>query len=210
MHVEADADQVHEPEDRRLRDPERPPHDCVRFLDAQSSINGLRDRAREPEAPQAIGDEGRCVLAAHDGLAESHVGEPGEGLDRVGPRVGAARELEQPHRPGRVEEVRDSEVGDERLGCADEELRDRDRRRVRSHDGGRLPRGVEPPVEVALDVDILDDRLDDPVGVADELEAAVVEAARVDQPRGALGDERRRTLLRHPLHCRVREVAQVD
>ena len=110
-----------------------------------------------------VGDEVRPVLRDDDALAETVIREVRHALDDR--RIGLRRrdDLEEPQIPRRVEEVRAEPVPPEVVAPAFRQRRDRDARRVRRDDRPRTPDGVDALEQRPLDVELLDDRFDNPV-----------------------------------------------
>ena len=89
----------------------------------------------------------------------------------------------------------------------------RNGRGVGRDDRALFPLGVELAIELLLEIDALDDRLDDPIHVG-ELPEIVLDIARRDQPGGGLRHQRRRIGLQQlvdarPLAMTLRSVASL-
>ena len=195
---EVETDEVDESEDAGLRDADRRPQRGIRLLDAQPRPHRLDHGALQPVHPDAVGDEPRRVLALHHPLAEPQVRELAEPLDLFRPGSRTAHDLQQPHVARRVEEVGDGEVLLQCVRCALHEPGEWDRRRVGGDDGAGPAHRVEARVEVALHVEALDHRLDDPVGLPGPVQV-VVDVPDLDLPRRAAVHEGRRARFREPL-----------
>jgi hypothetical protein len=99
--------------------------------------------------------------------------------------------------------VRHQQVGRQLRRGALGQLGERDGGGVRGDDRAGAPRAVDGGEQRALGVRVLDDGLDDPVGVGDEREVAR-QVARPDAPRGRPRHERRRVAPRQPLQRPLR------
>ena len=161
------------------------PHGRVDVL--ARGVLGLEHRhgVVEVAEEQRVGDE-PCLVAADDGvLAEPsderlHVGEHARlGHDR-------ADDLDEVLHRGRVEEVDADHAARARVGGAD--LGDRQRRGVGRQDRVGPDHLVEAPEEVLLDLEGLDDRLDDQVGVRQRLEIGAEGDVVEDRLLLGLGD----------------------
>ena len=201
---EVDPDQVGKSKNPGLGDAERAAHDQVRRLDRQADLERLAERRLHPVAADPVGDEAGRVLARDHALAEPAVGERRDRSDRLGPGVRPGDHLEQAHVAGRVEEMGDQEVAAEACRQAVGELGERQGRGVGGDHGARLADPVELAVEGALDVQLLDHRLDDPVDLAKTLQI-VLEIAGGHQPRRLPAHEGRRIGLGHALERAARE-----
>ena len=195
---EVDADEVDESEDAGLRDPDRRPERRIGLLHAQARPHRLDHRALEPVHPDAVGDESRRVLALHHPLAEPPVRELAQPLDEVRPGLRTAHDFQQPHVPGRVEEVGDGEVPLQSVRSALHEPGERDGGGIRGDDGTGPAHRVEPRVEVTLHVEALHHRLDDPVRLPGPREV-VVDVADIDLPHRAAVHEGGRAGFREAL-----------
>ena len=163
---EVEADEIVEPEQAGLGDPHRPGHHRIRLLDGHPLRHGLEQARLERMDPDPVGEKARGVAAVHHSLAEIAVTERRQSLDDLGPRVRPAHQLEQPHEPHRVEEMGNAEVAPHGGRHAFGQQRERQSGRVGRDDGTGPASSIERIVEIALDVDALDDRLHDPVAVA--------------------------------------------
>ena len=113
-----------------------------------------------------VADEVRRILGHHHALAETMVGEMADGLDHLGPRLRRRDDLEQMEIARRVEEVCAEPVPPEVVAPPLRERRDRNARRVGGDDRTGAADGVDLREQSALDVELLDDRFDDPVALA--------------------------------------------
>ena len=89
MLVQADPDQIHQPEHAGARGADRLAHQQVGLLHGQPAGERLADGGGDPVDAQPVGDEPGGVVAAHDRLAQPDVGERLHRLDRLGTRVPA-------------------------------------------------------------------------------------------------------------------------
>src|SRR5687767_9530286 len=111
------------------------------------------------------------------------VGEPGHGVDDGRLRLRRGNDLEQAQVARRIEEMRPqpvlSKIGAAPLGkCVDWYTG-----RVRADDRSRPPRRVDLLQQVALDVEPLDDRLENPVDVAKPRESILEPGRSHELPR---------------------------
>ena len=182
---EVETHEVGESEDAGLRNADRRSERRVGLLDTEARPHRLDHRALHPVHPDAVGDEPRRVLALHHPLAEPPIRELAEPLNQIRPGLRTAYDFEQPHVPGRIEEVGDGEVPLQSLRSALHEPGERNGGGIRGNDGPGPAHRVEPGVEVALHVEALHHRLDDPVGLAGPCQI-VVDVADIDAagPRG--------------------------
>ncbi len=114
----------------------------------------------------------------HHALAEPDVAELLEGLDRVGPRLGPAHDLQEPHVARRVEEMRDAEIPLEALRHALDEVAERDGRGVGGDDRALLAVPLDLLVGRALHGQILEHHLDDPVALRQQIQVILKIAGR--------------------------------
>ena len=120
--------------------------------------------------------------------------------------VGRRDHLEQVQIARRIEEVRAQQVPAESFRPPLGERRDRNARRVRADDRVRAPMRVDPLEQRTLDVELLDDRFDDPVTLVDSGQI-VVEAAGPDQRVRRRREERIRLQRPRALQPLARRVA---
>src|SRR4029077_6090422 len=107
--------------------------------------------------------------------------------------------------PWRVEEMRTEPVPPEVIAAPLRERRDRNTRRVRADDRAGTSRGVDLFEQRPFDVELLDNRLDNPVAVLDARELA--EAAGRNQLPGIRREEGVRLQRSRPLETIARGVA---
>ena len=190
------ADQIRQPEDAGLRQSHRLAAHRVCFLDAQPMLQRLVHGAVHEERADAIRDEARRILADHDPLAQARVAHGVERLGHRRPRLRSAHEFQQPHVARRIEEVRDREVGAERLALPRDQRVERNRGGVRRDDAAGPAGGIETAVERRLDRRILEHGLDDPIHFVQRLEIILHVAGR-HQRHGFRAHERRGVLGAH-------------
>jgi hypothetical protein len=94
------------------------------------------------------------------------VGEPGHGVDDGRRRFRRRNHLEQAQVARRIEEMRSEPVLSKVVAAALGKRADWNTGRVRADDRSRAPRRVDLLQQVALDVEPLDDRFENPVDVA--------------------------------------------
>ena len=142
------------------------------------------------------------VLRAHDRLAEADVGEGFEAGQRA--RIGrvVGDDLKQTHVARRVEEVGDEKARPQPLVHALLQRFERQGRGVRRDERAWPDMLGELGVEVALDLDPLDHRLDHPVAVPQPLQV-VLDVAGYHPPGGGLAHEGGRVGLEQLLHRRL-------
>ena len=178
------------PEHARLGHAHRPAPDRVRLLDGEPLVHRGVHRHLQPVGADPVGDEtGRIVRADHR-LAQHPVAEITDlgGDHRIGRRSGD--ELEQPHVARRIEEVRDEGNPPRSLRAA---LRPTSRAGLSTcWTTPPCPAGarVQLAVQILLEIEPLDDRLDHPVAFRDAAEM-ILDIPRLDQLRRALRHERR-------------------
>ena len=122
------------------------------------------------EEEDAVGDEVRTVLSFDDDLAQTAVAEVGHELRNRLIRVRGGDELQQPHVPRRIEEVRAepvfAEIGREAFG----ELGNRQPGGVRADERAGPANAVDLFEQGALGLELLDDGFDDPIRVGQPLQ----------------------------------------
>jgi hypothetical protein len=192
LRADVHAGDVGRAEGRAARAADGGTRERVHVLDREVEVDhGLQD-GTEAERADAVADEVRRVLAAHDRLAQDLVGERLGGGQHAGIGVGSGDGLEQLQVARRVEEVRAQEAPAELEGQVRRHGADAQAGGVAGDDGGLLHRRRHAREELALDLQVLHHRLEDPVGVL-ELRPVVVEVARADA-RGVLGQVERARL----------------
>ena len=127
-----------------------------------------------------VTDEVRRVLRDDHAFAEMPIGKRANGVDDGGIGFRRWNHLQEPEVARRIEEVRAQPVPAEIVAAALCQHRDRNPRRVRADDRSRRANGLDACKQLLLDVEPLDDRLDDPVSLAEQRHA-VVEAGRCHQ-----------------------------
>ncbi|MPL88377.1 hypothetical protein SDC9_34397 [bioreactor metagenome] len=187
-----DADQIRQAEDAGARDAEDGLHG-VGLLDRQTKAQRLDHGDRHPGAADAVGDEAGGVAAVDHRLAQHRApGLADEGLRR--PAV-LGDQLEQRHVPRRVEEMRDREARRERGAEALGQQFAQDRRGVRRHHRAGRQERRDLGEERALDLEVFDHRLDDPVGLGDAGDV-ILDVAGAHERGGAGAGETARLQLR--------------
>ena len=159
---------------------------------AEAELLGFDDRRQHAGDADAVGDEIRGVLRAHDALAERRGDEGFQLVEDLGTRRRRRDQLHQAHVARRVEEVDSAET---RLDLFRQHLRqlgDRQAGRVGRDDRVRGDERRDLGVQVELPVHALGDGLDDQVAVAQQLEVVLV-VGLLDQ-RGVVGHAQRRGL----------------
>ena len=169
------------PEGRHLRPADGASGQRVHFLDAEVHLLHQAHDVQRGERADAIGDEVRRVLGVHHALAEVQIAEVRDGLHRRGIGVGSGNQFQQPHVARRVEEVRAEPAAAEVVGEALDDFGDRQAAGVGGDDRSRLADGIDLAQQFALQLEVFDDRLDDPVHLG-ELLQVVFEVADGDQP----------------------------
>ncbi len=213
MRDDVDACDVHRTERRALRAADRWSGDRVRFLDRDVSPLDGTENLNGLEEGDAVADEVRRVPRRHDALAQAHFRERRDRANGGGIGLCRRDDLEQAEVARWIEEVRAEEVPAEALRSSFGDRTDRNARGIRADDGVRAAQRVDPREQRLFGVEPFDDRLDDPVGRAHEVEV-FVEAAGPNQRREVGCEERvglDRPRARQPFACRVaRDVQQRD
>ena len=119
-------------------------------------------------------------LATTTPFAERAIGERGHRVQHGAVRVRRRDHFEQVQIARRVEEVRAEPVTTEVVAAALGDRGDRNGRRVRADDAARASGGIDARHQLALHVELLDDGLEDPVGVL-QARQTVVEAGGGDE-----------------------------
>ncbi len=191
MHQRVQADDVGGAEDGALRAARGGAEDGVHLLDGVALLDRLIQRAHEGERSDAVGDEVGRVLGPHQALAQEVPAEVFHPLQRLGRGVGAGDDLHQAQIAGRVEEVGDAEPLAEVGAATGHQIGDAQPRRVRADDrvAAQL---VQAGVQLLLDGQVLDDRLDDDVALGGGRGQVVLQVAGGDQAVKALRKEGRR------------------
>src|SRR5579863_3792967 len=182
MWRQIDADEIEKPERAAGRNAKRATHDHVGLLNRQTCFQRLDYRHRYPEAADAVGDETGRVAAIEDRLAKNLVACFSDQIPRAIRRRLPGDDLDERHYPRRIEEMGDHKALAESLALAVDKQLQRNRRRVRGDDGFGLANSVDSRKQFTLDIQILDDRLDDPVHIG-KLRQIVLDIARLDEFR---------------------------
>jgi hypothetical protein len=122
------------------------------------------------KSADAVADEVGRVLGKNYSLPETHVAELGNGIDQSAVRVWGGNEFEQSHIARRIEEMRAEPRAPEIVGEALGNLADRQPASVGGNDGAGLANGFDFAQQRALEIKILDDRLDDPIDFGELLQ----------------------------------------
>ena len=195
---QVDPDQVIEAEHARLRNAHGAAHQRIGLFDCQLVAHGLVDPGLQREHADPVAEEARRIGAAHHALAEDTVVEIGQPVDHRLIGIGAADKLQEAHIAHRIEIMGDGEPLAERGRHILDQKADRDGRGVGADDAVRPDGGVEPRIEVLLDVEPLDNGLDDPVAFG-ELAKIVADRAGDDAARIALVHQLRRVRCHQPV-----------
>ncbi len=172
--------------------------DRVDLLDAVAVLEGVASRLHPRVAPQAVGDKAWRVFGDHAALAQEPLSEGARGLNDLSVRLGGRDDLHQLKVARRVEEVRPQEALLEVLRTTLGDAAQRDAGGVGGDDGGLLGDLLDARHEPLLRLQLLDDRLEDPVRLRDPAEV-VVEVAEAYPLGDGLAHEVRRLGLLHPL-----------
>jgi hypothetical protein len=165
--------------------------DRVDVLRREPALEHQVDRGHHRLQADPVADEVRRVVGPHDALAELLATEPFDPRLGLGAGVGTRDQLEQLHVARWIEEVSDHEVLAERLAPADHHVCDPQARGVRRDHRVRRGELLELLEQRLLDIEPLDDRLDDQIGLGHQPEV-VLEVADRDQGLVARMHERRR------------------
>ena len=170
-------------EGRALRPAEGGAGEGVHLLDREIEVHHRPKGRAEAEGPDAVGDEVGRVLAAHDPLAEDAVGEGLEGREHLLVGFRPRDRLEELQVARRVEEVRAEEAPADLDREVRRHLRDAEARGVARHEGGLPDERGHPREELLLDRQVLDHRLEHPVGVLELAGEVVLEVPRPQERR---------------------------
>ena len=154
----------------------------VHLGDRVAVVERVIDAERARHADEAVGDEVGRVLATHDALAQDALAIGCHEIEHGGIGVLVGDDLEQGQVARRVEEVRAQEMALEILAASLGDGADGQAAGVGRDDRARFANGIQPGHQVALDRQILDDGLDDPVGIGQSIDV-VFEIAGRDQPQ---------------------------
>src|ERR1044072_7371155 len=163
----AEADEVERAERGRLRPPQRRPRNLVHLPDGESALGQHAHSHQRTQPADAAGRELRPLLRHPAALAQAPVEEAVDGARDFRLRPLSPYQFDQMQVARRVEEVRAEAVCAELFGEAFGNLADRDAARVRGDDRAGLAELLDALEELALDVEVLDDGLDDDVAVLD-------------------------------------------
>ena len=152
--------------------------------------DGVKQRLNG-EYADAVGDEGRGVLAEYDLLAQNALTIGLQEREYLGLGFRSWDDLQKGQVARRVEEVRAAEVGLEIFGPSFAQLRQRNARRVARDERSGRSELLDAFEKLLLDVQPLDDHFDDPVALGD-LGQVVVKIARGDALGETLRIQRRR------------------
>ena len=152
----------------------------VDFFDGQSHFLHEADDVQHGEGADAVADEVGSVFGDDDALAETHVAEVSDGVDGGAVGLGRRDDFQQAHVARRVEEVRAKPGPAEVVGESFGNFADGEAAGVGGDDGARLADGFYFSQEGALQVEVFDDGLDDPVDVGEFLQV-VFEIADGDE-----------------------------
>ena len=204
VHQDVESDQVGGAERRTPRTSDERTRERVDFFDAVLQLRHRANRRHHRKGADSIGDEIGRVLRDHDTLAEHDVAELAHEVEhgRVGARV--RDQLEQMQVARRIEEVRTEEARAHRLGQDRRHIGDRKTRCIGGDDGAVFQVRGDALEQRALDVELLDDRFENPVALAQLLDV-VFEIADRHATRARGRKECGRLRLRRALETRARE-----
>ncbi len=185
-----EADHVRRAERRRLRAAEARSGQVVDFVETQAEFLRFGHHRENREDADAVRDEVRRVLRAHDALADDARQEGLEVVENGRTRMRRGNQLDEMHVTRRIEEVHAAEARLQFVGKAVRQLRDRQPRRVRREDRVRRQMRRHLLVQVVLPVHALGDRFDHEVAFG-ELRDVVVVVRGLDVVRVVLDAERR-------------------
>src|SRR5271169_10214 len=167
---DVEADEVSEAERGHLGPADGGAGQGIDFFDAEVHLLHDAHDVQRGEGTNAIGDKVGRVLRVYHALAEVEIAEVGDGLHRRQVGVGGRDDFEQPHVTRRIEEVRAKPRTAKVVGEAFGDFGDWQAAGVGGNDGSRLADGVDLAQEFALEVEVFDDGLDDPVHFGEFLE----------------------------------------
>ena len=199
---QVDPDQVIEAEHARLRNAHGAAHQRIGLLDCQLVAHGLVDPGLQREHADPVAEEARRIGTAHHAFAKDPVVEIGQPVDHRLVCIGAADKLQKAHIAHRIEIMGDGEPLAESGRHILDQKADRDGRGVGADNAVRPDGGVKPRIEVLLDVEPLDNRLDDPVAFG-ELAKIVADRAGDDAAGIALVHQLRRIRCHQPVDCHL-------
>src|SRR4030095_14466755 len=120
---------------------------------------------------EMVADEIRRVPCDHYSFAQTVIGECADLVHDVAVRLLSGDDLEEMKVPGRIEEVCAEPVMPEVVGAAFSEHVDWNARGVRADDRSSPSGLIDTSERGALDVKLLNDRFDDPVGLTEAHES---------------------------------------
>ncbi len=190
--------QVDRAKRRALRPADEGSGHRVDLFDGEVARRRGRKELHHAVGAEAIRDECRGIPRDDHALAEAAVEDVAESVDHPGVRVVGRYQLDEVHVPRWVEKMRADPMAPEVVRPAMAQRRDGQARRVGRHERSRAPMGVHGLEQTALWLGRLDDRFDDPVGLAQGRQ--LVETARSDPIGPARQEERIRANLGEPFH----------
>ncbi len=170
MREHVDPRDVTRPERRRLGATDEGTGEGIDFVDREVELLHQPQHLHHAEDAEAIGDEARHVLGDDHPLAEESLRELAHRREHGGRGVGRRNQLEQVQITRRIEEVRPEKVALERIAASLRQELYRDPRRIRRDDCLGAANRFQPLVQRALRLRLLDDCLDDPIAVGEEIE----------------------------------------
>ena len=180
MAEDIESDQIAEAEGRHLGPADGGAGERVHFFDAEVHLLHDAHDVQHGKGADAVGDEVGRVFGVHHALAEMQIAEVRDGLHGRGIGVRRGNDFQQPHVARRVEEMRSKPAAAEVLGETFGDLADGQAAGIGGDDRSRLADLLDLAEQFALEVEIFDDRLDDPVNFGELLEV-VFEVADRDQ-----------------------------
>ena len=177
-----EADEIGEAKRRHLRPADSGSRQRVHFFDAEVHLLHQAHDVERGECSNAIGDEVRRVFGMDHALAQVEIAEVRDGLHRGGIGVGRGDQLQQAHVARRIEEVRAEPEAAKVIGKAFDDLGHRQAAGVGGNDGAGLANGFDLAQQAALDLQVFDDGLDDPIHVG-QFVKIVFEVPDGDQAR---------------------------
>ena len=177
-----EADEIGEAKCRHLRPAHGRSRQRVHFLDAEVHLLHQAHDVERGERTDAVGDEIRCVFRMHHALAHVEIAEVRNRFHRRRIGVGRRDQFQQPHVARRIEEVRAEPRATEIIWKAFDDFGDGQTAGVGRDDGARFANGFDLAQQAALDFQILDDGLDDPIHIG-QLLKIVFKISDRHQPR---------------------------
>ena len=110
MRHQINTHQIHKAKHACLGNTCRSAHDGICRFDRNPCFNGLVNPASQPEHAEAIGDKAGSIVTRHNALAQFHIAEIADILDRVSARFIACDKLQKAHIARRIEEMRNQKV----------------------------------------------------------------------------------------------------